>query len=49
MVRALTLNRWRGFGYAASDPKSLPTTLSAYGKNGSLLQQVDLGSFVSPG
>jgi hypothetical protein len=48
-VRALVLNRWRGFGYAAVDPGSLPTALSVYGKNGSLLQRVDLGSFAAPG
>ena len=48
-VRAVALNRWRGFGYAAVAPSSLPTAVSAYGKNGALLQRVDLGSIAAPG
>jgi hypothetical protein len=48
-VRTLALNRWRGFGYATNDPSSSPLALSAYGRDGSLLQRVDLGSFAAPG
>jgi hypothetical protein len=48
-LRTLALNRWRGFGYAADDPSSSPMALSAYGRNGSLIQRVDLGSFAAPG
>jgi hypothetical protein len=48
-VRTLAMNRWRGFGYAAVEAESLPTALSAYGKNGSLLQHVELGPIAAPG
>jgi hypothetical protein len=44
----LLLNSWRGFGYAATAPGAFPSKLSVYGKNGSLLQQIDLGVLESP-
>jgi hypothetical protein len=47
-VRMLALNRWRGFGYAAVDAGSFTAALSAYGKNGSLLQHVELGPLEAP-
>jgi hypothetical protein len=47
-VRTLALNRWRGFGYTAVDVGSFPTALSAYGKNGSLLQHAELGPLAAP-
>jgi hypothetical protein len=47
-VRLLALNRWRGFGYTAADTGSLPAALSAYGKNGSLLQHIELGPLATP-
>jgi hypothetical protein len=47
-VRTLVLNRWRGFGYAATDTGSFPRTLSAYGKNGTLLQHIELGPLAAP-
>jgi hypothetical protein len=47
-VRTLVLNRWRGFGYTATDAGSFPAALSAYGTYGSLLQHVELGPLAAP-
>lgn len=40
--RELRLNRWRAFAYMAGAPETLPKTLTAYGTNGSILEEVNV-------
>jgi hypothetical protein len=38
----LPLNRWRAFAYLATDGNAMPKTLTAYGEDGSALQDVNV-------